>query len=267
MKIKSPKIILSSLLGAILVLFLGYQLYANNIYTIRTIFMQGVLVNLTPEYKISTMNILVNLKFHLAGHKIKKPQTLFKFYNKEHKEVFEIKIYETQKGIYHYNLNNQYMARPRQTDSFMKMFCSSWTGQCGITFAFSKNEPIYNLPEDISYVTIDNEATSYSTVIYDYKNIGQDIIEQGKNIKYEYDQNHVKICTKFDSFKYTEALRITTLNSNNETVQKVCTKEDTNGSCCEIRGDNSQYRQISILHWKGSWNEGKFIEYGIDLKK
>lgn len=266
MKIKLQKILYYTLLGGGIIVMLAHEIYNNNIYTIRNIFMQGLLVNLTPDYKIQNMNILVNLKFHVSANKIEKPQSFFKFYNKAGVEIFEVKIYESEKGIYHYQLNNAFLRIPRQTDSFMKMFCSSWTNQCGITFAFSKNEAKYNLPEDINSITLDNQSINFSTVLYDYKNINTQVAQDATQLTYEYDNNHVKVCTKFDSFKYTEALRITTLNKSNETIQKVCTKEDTEGSCCEIKGDNTQYNKISVLHWKGSWNEGKFIEYGINLK-
>ena len=96
-KTKATKIILYSLLSGLFILLVGYQFHKNNIYTIRTIFMQGLLVNLTPDYKIKNMNMLVNLKFHIAANKIQKPQSLFKFYNNKHEQIFEIKIYETQK--------------------------------------------------------------------------------------------------------------------------------------------------------------------------
>jgi CHASE3 domain sensor protein len=42
-----------------------YGLYKYNIVTISNIFMQGLVVNVSPEHKIKNINMLVNLKFHV----------------------------------------------------------------------------------------------------------------------------------------------------------------------------------------------------------
>jgi hypothetical protein len=269
MKIKYRKILCYILLSGLLVLGLVYQLYVNNIYTVRNILMTGLLINLSPDSQLKSIKPLVNLKFHISKDKIKKLQSVFKFYNSQKQQIFEVKIYQSpeDRAIYHYQINNKFLAKKRTTDSFMKMFCQSWTQQCGITFAFSKDEPIANLPEDIKKITLDDNDIDFSTVLYDYskKDMREEIANTASHLKYEYDNDHIKVCTQFDKIKYTEALRITTLN-NNQTQQKVCTKEDTNGMCCEIKGNINDFSNVSVLHWKGSWNEGKFTEYGIDLK-
>lgn len=258
-------------IGIILIILcmMAYGLYTYNIYTIRNIFMQGLVFNVDSSYKLKSTDMLVNLKFHVSEDKLKKKESYFKFYNKNRMEILEVKIYKNKNNDYHYAINDKFLYNKRKIDSFMKMFCFEYTNQCGITFAFSKNEVIYQLPEEISFVTLDNIPIGFTTVLFDYENkiIGAEIAKEINNIQYEYNKNHVKVCTKFDTFKYTEALRISTINMKNEVVQKVCTKEEIDGECCELNEDMEQFKGISVLHWKGSWNEGFFKEYSIELKK
>lgn len=248
---------------------LFYFLYKHNVITIPNIFMQGLVINITPEHKIKNIDMLVNLKFHISEKKLKKPISVFKFFNAANKQIFEVVVqqeYHNSK-VYHYQLSKEYLKKSRENNSFLKMFCNSWTHQCGITFAFSKYEPLFNLPEDIKRVTLDNEEINFTYKNYDYTQnaINHEIAQKITDLKYEYTEKHIKVCTKFDSFQYTEALRITT-KKNDNVMQKVCTKEDTHGMCCELIEDTKKFESISILHWKGSWNQGKFTEYSIEIK-
>lgn len=246
-----------------------YGLYKYNIVTIPNILMQGLVVNITPEYKIKNIDILVNLKFHVSQQQLKKPESVFKFFNEKNEQIFEVKVKQNKDNtqVYHYELSKNYLKNPRNNDSFLQMFCNSWTNRCGVTFAFSKHEALFSLPEDISKVTLDNEEITFTEKLYDYqqKTINQEIAKTITGLKYSYNDQNIKVCTNFDSIEYTEALRITTKH-NESVLQKVCTKEDTNGMCCELKGDTTKFESISVLHWKGSWNEGKFAEYSIQLK-
>lgn len=227
----------------------------------------GKYYDLDKDLNIIYKHDLINVKMRAKEPEVLKEKTLFEFLDKNDRKIFEITVYKDPNVSdlydgYNYHLNPKYLHNPRKFDSYLKYFCDGNFNTCYFTFSFLTTEPTYDFLKEVDTYVMDGKRIKFIPKIYEYK---ENTEEDRKKITYTYNSKKIEICTKYDSFYFRETLRVTT-TENGHTQQKVCVKEETPNGCCTIDGDNSNYSDISILHWKGDLNAGHFQEFSIKLK-